>query len=240
MLRSRRAKWFGSIGAGVLVWFLWDFPQWLDSVVNLASREDAPGYIKAEAAFVRVVTGSMGPFGAVLFPVALMLIAGFVALVGYHSFIDWFWPTEPPPTSDDWHRMEERFRHVDDELQGFWSLYGTGLIQWSVHPGDTSRRDSRRQADHRDRSRERFETEAGHAGAMLRRLNYIAPGFPPPYETDDFGYWMSALSALVPLESGMTGSGRDEIGTSASGHIDNVVHASRLLCAKVARITAKP
>jgi hypothetical protein len=141
------------------------------------------------------------------------------------------------PTRQDWREQEARFDLIEDELQAERKTYDTGLVRWSVWAESThraARRGIAREPKHPDRSRQRFDKEAEHAGQMLKRAGYVVPGFPSAADTDGFDYWMSAIAANVEKESDMSGDGLDQIGRSTSEHIGAVVHASKLLCALMA------
>ena len=126
---------------------------------------------------------------------------------------------------------------IEDELQGMWDIADTGRIQFSAWP--RHERQPRTVPAHRARSNKRFLFEAEHAGKMLRRANFAVSGFPVAKDADGFDYWMSAIASDVPRESDVTGIGQDSTGDMSirvkSGSIDNLVHASKFLCAKMAR-----
>lgn len=171
---------------------------------------------------IRILFSDSKPLGWFAIAVGVVLLA----VPAWHGF-----KNRKNPREADWRDLESRFKLIEDELEGHWSIYDTGLVNWTVWAGSRVP-----PITHSERSRDRFVVEAEHAGKMLKRAGYVVPGFPSATDIDGFDYWMSALAATVPRESGITGTGYNHlIGRSTSGHMENVVHASMLLCARMGR-----
>jgi len=167
--------------------------------------------------------------------IILWTVFRFAALC-VHLYVRYVSGLTARPTTREWFEMEERFGMIDDELEGLWEIHSTRKISWMAWPKHQERP---RAENHGRRSTKRFEFEAMHAGKMLRRAGYAVSGFPVESGADGFDYWMSALASDVPRESDIRGDGLDGTADisirSKSGHIDNVIHASKFLCAKMAR-----
>jgi hypothetical protein len=87
MLRSKLARICAVAVTTVVWWVVWDWPQWLDSVVDLADRPNASDFVKAEATWGLRVNDLLGPSASAVIPWVVtggaLLVFG---LVGYQSW----------------------------------------------------------------------------------------------------------------------------------------------------------
>jgi len=89
MLKTGKARALAVAIVVAVWWIAWDYPQWLDSVVDMAARPDAPGYIKTEAAWGMFAASLVGRVGVAAIP---WLVTGLAVIVlvfiGYQAWND--------------------------------------------------------------------------------------------------------------------------------------------------------
>ena len=140
-----------------------------------------------------------------------------------------FWPERPGSTPEFWREAEDRFAHIDGDVEVRWEEYDDGQVEWHVHAKN----------DRGGRVKERFLSEARILGREVVRDPSLPRRFPSAVFVDDANHWLNVVAGIVDASS-VKGDGHTQGRHYVHGGVVNLVDASRVACVRLDEKSTKP
>ena len=128
-----------------------------------------------------------------------------------------------------WRAAEDRFAHIDGDLEAIWTEFDDEHIEWDVLEKN----------NYGGRVRERFLSEARILGRVVVVDTSLPRRFPSAVFAGDANHWLNVVTGIVKASS-CKGDGHTHGRYYVSGGLDDLVDGSGVACARLAEKSTKP